>query len=258
MIVGHVYVGLTNVQFCRTEPLTEKLVGAKVSITYNHPAWRKLRRLVTFQVGKSAHSVWEEGGFVDVPPKLLEKRGRTLMLGITGTDAENNVVIPTILVALGRVNESADPVDPEHSDPTLPIWAQLDARVKSLEDMDVGVNENQLNEAVTEALKKAKESGDFNGPSGPQGPVGATGPMGPQGPQGPAGDAGPQGPVGPAGPRGADGKDGAQGAVGPQGPAGPTGPQGPGGSVGPQGPTGPAGPEGPAGPAGPSPSERHY
>ena len=40
-----------------------------------------------------------------------------------------------------------------------------------------------LQEAVEEALKQAKESGEFDGPAGPQG---ETGPQGPKGDTGPA------------------------------------------------------------------------
>ena len=63
-----------------------------------------------------------------------------------------------------------------------------------------------LQEAVEEALKQAKESGEFDGPAGPQGetgpqgPKGDTGETGPQGPQGDTGETGPQGPKGDTGP----------------------------------------------------------
>ena len=39
-----------------------------------------------------------------------------------------------------------------------------------------------LQAAVEEALKQAKESGEFDGPAGPVGPKGDTGETGPQGP----------------------------------------------------------------------------
>ena len=51
-----------------------------------------------------------------------------------------------------------------------------------------------LQEAVEEALKQAKESGEFDGPAGPQGETG------PQGPKGDTGETGPQGPKGDTGP----------------------------------------------------------
>ena len=50
-----------------------------------------------------------------------------------------------------------------------------------------------LQEAVEEALKQAKESGEFDGPAGPAGPKGDTGETGPQGPVGPQGQKGPTG-----------------------------------------------------------------
>lgn len=110
-----------------------------------------------------------------------------------------------------------------------------------------------LQEAVEEALKQAKESGEFDGPAGPQGETG---------PQGPKGDPGEPGADGKDGSPGADGytpvkgKDyfdgepGQPGETGPAGPKGDTGETGPQGPQGPKGDTGETGPQGPAGPKG--------
>jgi hypothetical protein len=65
-----------------------------------------------------------------------------------------------------------------------------------------------LQEAVEEALKQAKESGEFDGPAGPAGPKGDTGETGPQGPKGDTGETGPAGPKGDTGASGKDGQDG--------------------------------------------------
>ena len=80
---------------------------------------------------------------------------------------------------------------------------------------DVGaISQDDLQEATSEALALAKESGEFDGPQGPKGETGPAGPQGPQGERGPEGPQGPQGPQGEPGPAGADGKDG---SAGPQG-----------------------------------------
>ena len=71
--------------------------------------------------------------------------------------------------------------------------------------------------AVQEALREAKESGQFDGP---QGPKGDTGERGPQGPKGDTGERGPQGEKGDAGERGPQGEKGDTGEQGPQGPKG--------------------------------------
>ncbi len=98
-----------------------------------------------------------------------------------------------------------------------------------------------LQEAVEEALKQAKESGEFDGPAGPQGETG------PQGPKGDTGETGPQGPKGDTGDTGPQGPKGDTGDTGPQGPKGDTGETGP---QGPKGDTGETGPQGPKGDTG--------
>ena len=95
-----------------------------------------------------------------------------------------------------------------------------------------------LQEAVEEALKQAKESGEFDGPAGPQGETG---------PQGPKGDPGEPGADGKDGSPGADGytpvkgKDYFDGEPGQPGDTGPQGPKGDTGETGPQGPKGDTG-----------------
>lgn len=86
-----------------------------------------------------------------------------------------------------------------------------------------------LQEAVEEALKQAKESGEFDGPAGPQG---ETGPQGPKGDTGDTGPAGPKGDTGETGPAGPKGDTGETGPAGPKGDTGETGPQGPAGKDG--------------------------
>lgn len=65
-----------------------------------------------------------------------------------------------------------------------------------------------LEDKLDEYLRKAADSGAFDGAPGPQGPQGEVGPQGPQGEQGP------QGIPGTDGRDGVDGKDGAPGADG--------------------------------------------
>lgn len=73
-------------------------------------------------------------------------------------------------------------------------------------------NIEAIQEAIDDALKKAKESGEFDGKDGADGKNGADGAVGPVGPQGPRGDIGPQGEQGPQGEPGQPGKDGKNGS----------------------------------------------
>lgn len=185
MIIGKICVGLTNVQHFTVFPLTEGLVGAEIEIEYTHPVWKQLRKLVTFRAGKVIKSTWDERGVVKIPWEVLEKAGKTLHVGITGTSVSNEIIVPTIQFSFDQpIQPSMEPGAESGADPTLPIWAQLDARLKELEEHDDEIDEERLEEVVNDALKKAKENGDFTGPPGP------VGPHGPQGDQGPKGEDG--------------------------------------------------------------------
>lgn len=174
MIVGKICVGLTNAQQYAIYPLTAGLTGAELEIEYMHPAWKQLRKLVTFRAGKEIRSVWDETGTVEIPWEVLQKYNRVLRVGITGTSAEHDIVVPTIEVSFDQqIQESSGP-GPEASDPTLPVWAQLDGRVdrlgsqlKQLEGKSL--DRAMLQDAVNNALAQAKESGSFNGKQGEPG-----------------------------------------------------------------------------------------
>ncbi len=97
---------------------------------------------------------------------------------------------------------------------------ELAVRGEEVRDALVG-GLNAMNESiqpsVDNALKHARESGDFTGPPGEKGEKGDKGDAGEAGPQGEPGAAGPQGP------QGAKGDKGDKGAAGDPGPQGPEG-----------------------------------
>ena len=66
-------------------------------------------------------------------------------------DAEGNLAIPTIWADLGIVLESANPSGDATTDPSLPVWAQLQGMIGNLEELDTEAK-NNLVAAVNEAL----------------------------------------------------------------------------------------------------------
>lgn len=163
MIVGQILVGLTAAQCRMAAPITAGLTGARLEIRYANPAWKDLGRLVTFQGGKVSRSLWETDGTVTIPWEVLQKSGTNLTVGITGTDAAQQVRIPTVPIALCRIQPGTVPGEAE-SDPTLPIWAQLDDRIRTVESQ--AVDRDILDASVTQALEEARRRGDFTGPKG--------------------------------------------------------------------------------------------
>ena len=67
------------------------------------------------------------------------------------------------------------------TDPTVPAWAKQPTK-PTYTAAEVGaISQDNLQEAISEALAQAKKSGEFDGPQGPAGPAGADGAPGPVG-----------------------------------------------------------------------------
>lgn len=211
--IGTIYVGLTNIEADITEPITEGLIGAYIKVEFENSAWASLIRRVGFKAGSVSISVPVENGYAVLPWEITQSKGKMVFAGITGTTQEG-VLIPTVWVSLGNVQQGTTPGIPEGADPTLPVWAQVEARVigleqewssekKNLEDAADNANEaaEGVNEAVTSAnqaavsaknaaalaiqeannatsiantVQQKLDSGEFKGDTGPQGTAGYT------------------------------------------------------------------------------------
>ena len=241
---------------CRTALLTAGMSRAETVRFVFSDDWDGLSKTAVFTDGVKTLDVlpsgWD-GDTVPIPHEILTTAGRTVRVGVYGTNA-SGVVLPTVWVTLGKVQPAAEPSGDPSTDPTLPIWAQLQEIIGDLNNLTTKAKEN-LVAAINEAAKTgsggagsidlrtadgyiqySNDGGEtwenliaLADLKGEKGDTGAPGPQGVPGEQGQQGETGPQGP---------------QGETGPAGPQGETGPQGP------QGETGPAGPQGKTGPAG--------
>lgn len=259
------------------ERITTGMVGKQVSFDFS-AEWDGLVKTAVFEGSGVTKDVTLSGDTAVIPHECLTAPGGMLRVGVFGTDG--TIQTPTVYTDIGQIEQGADPSGDTSADPTLPIWAQLQAMMGSLDNLTTTAKEN-LVAAINEAAKSGGGGGtaadvrmqvaggyiqyssdggvtwsnlialaELIGPAGPQGPQGLqgeTGPQGLQGPQGEKGDTGAQGPQGPKGDTGTQGETGPQGPQGIQGETGPTGPAGPKGDTG---ETGPAGPKGDTGATG--------
>lgn len=131
MVIAKVVVNGTtlNVEWCLKIP--KGVVGAKVEIEYADDSWLGLNRTVVFQ-STVTKDIINAGTVVTVPPEVVADTGATLFMGIFGTDADNIVAIPTAWVALGVIQGATDPSGDTSTDPTLPVWAQMERRFEKL------------------------------------------------------------------------------------------------------------------------------
>ena len=259
MVIAKVQVSKTTCKTTPLVPIPKGIVGAAVSIEYTDPAWDGLQKTVVFRSAVTK-DVLDAGNEVIVPAEVVSRAGIYLYMGVYGVDAANNVVIPTIWTELGMIHGAAAPSGDASSDPSLPVWAQIQAAMGNLDDLDTDAKSN-LVAAINEALTKGGGEADpatvqkivddylkANPPgAGADGKDGITPTIGENGNWylGDTDTGKPsRGAAGAKGDKGDTGATGAQGKPGERGPQGETGPQGPQGETGPAGATGAAGAEG--------------
>lgn len=281
MIVAKIQVNGAIARTLYKKVVPAGIIGAQVEFEYDDYVWHGLHKTVVFR-GPVTKDVVTDSNIVTMPPEVAEKPLSLLSVGVYGVDDNGNLAIPTIWADLGLVRESANPSGDPTTDPSLPVWAQLQGMIGNLEELDTTAKNNlvaainetmtkgggevdpaEIQQIVDEYLaehppapgkdgKSAYEIAVENGYLGTQAQWleslrGEQGPAGPQGPKGEKGDTGEQGPQGPQGATGAQGQKGEKGDTGPQGPQGIQGEQGPQGIQGIRGEQGATGPEGPQG-----------
>lgn len=148
-------------------PIPAGLIGATVTFKFEDDVWKSLTKTVCFR-GAVPKDVVGAEDIVTIPCEVLAESGRRIAVGVYGTDADKQVVIPTLWAELGFTQYAADPSGDPSTDPALPVWAQLQEKVS--EAMD-----------IVKALEDAKDRGEFKGEPGPAGPQGPEGKQGEQG-----------------------------------------------------------------------------
>ena len=131
MIIAKIIVSGTSIRSVWSHRITRGMIGAKVQIEYDGDSWQKLNRTAVFQ-GAVTKDVLNVANEVTIPTEVVAKSGLNLFMGLYGTDADNNIAIPTIWIPLGVIQSGADPSGDETTDPMLPVWAQLEQRFATL------------------------------------------------------------------------------------------------------------------------------
>lgn len=152
MIIAEVKVTNTTCKTTPLVPIPKGIVGATVSIEYTDSAWDGLQKTVVFRSAVTK-DVLNAGSEVTIPAEVVSRAGIYLYMGVYGVDAANNVVVPTIWTELGLVHGAAAPSGDASSDPSLPVWAQIQGMIGNLDDLDTDAKSN-LVAAVNEALTR--------------------------------------------------------------------------------------------------------
>ncbi len=104
--------------------LTSGMVGLQAEFTFDE-AWEGLTKTAVFCCGSRRYPVICQNGTVTVPWEALGAENCILKIGIYGTDAEGEVVIPTVWAEAGKVKEGTKvpPFQPEEA--TQTVYQQL-------------------------------------------------------------------------------------------------------------------------------------
>ena len=136
----------------RLEPLTSGMVGAKVAFALS-PDFDGLTVTAVFTNGAVTKDVLNPGDECFIPPEVLETAGKTVKVGIYAVRG-SELVIPTVYAPIGVVLPGADPSGDTSTSATLPVWAQIEALIGSLDDLTTEAKNN-----LVAAINEAAQSG---------------------------------------------------------------------------------------------------
>ena len=116
--------------------------------------WEDLTKTAVFTDGTVTVDVLQPswlGNTVTIPAEVLTTAGRYVRVGVYGSNADG-VALPTIWADLGKVRPGAEQSGDASTDPSLPVWAQLQALIGDLDDLTTKAKDN-LVAAINEAAK---------------------------------------------------------------------------------------------------------
>ena len=141
----------------RTERLTSGMVGLQCEFMFDD-AWDGLAKTAVFTAGNEKRDVLLTGAVCTVPWEVLKTAGYQLVIGVYGTNAEGTLVIPTVYAMCGGIASGADPSGDESTDPTLPVWGQMQGMIGNLAELATTSKDN-----LVAAINEAAQSGGGSG-----------------------------------------------------------------------------------------------
>lgn len=120
------------------ETLTTGMIGREVRLEFSEE-WDAYAKTAVFMAGDVIRDVVCVSDVVQIPAEVLEAANKWLYVGVYGISQDGKVT-PTIRAKGPLIEAGAEPSGDAGTDPTLPVWAQLqqelDALKKAQADMD--------------------------------------------------------------------------------------------------------------------------
>lgn len=236
MIIAKIRVNGVIAKIVYRKVIPAGIIGAQVELDYDEDIWHGLHKTVVFK-GAVTKDVITDANIVTIPHEVVGKPFFRLSIGVYGVDADGNIAIPTLWEDIGAILDAAAPSGDTNTDPSLPIWAQIQAMIGNLDELETTARDN-LVAAINEVAQSVGGGGgssiamrvdsgyiqystdegktwvnliaeaDLKGDKGDKGADGAPGAKGEKGDTGATGPQGPKGDTGPQGPKGDTGRDG--------------------------------------------------
>lgn len=108
----------------KTHFITSGTAGLLVEFTFDDQ-WDGLSKTAVFKAGNTVRDKVSVEKQTTVPSEVLSKAKKQLEIGVYGTNENGTVVLPTAWVSVGQILPGADPSGDESTDPTLPVWEQV-------------------------------------------------------------------------------------------------------------------------------------
>lgn len=171
MVIAKVKVNGAHAAAVDKKTVTAGMVGAQVQLDYTDPVWDGLHKTVVFY-GAAVKDIVTDDTVVTIPAEVLEKPNVLLTVGVYGVDMEGCIVIPTLLAEIGQVRVGTNPSGDATTNPTLPVWAQVqqmlgtlsgiaeDAGAAAAEARGAAGEANQLVEDIQQMLADGELKGD--------------------------------------------------------------------------------------------------
>lgn len=152
MEIAKIQVSGVIAQAVSLQNIPAGIIGAEVAFEYIDPMWDALTKTVVFK-GCCTMVFVNAGDTVIIPAEVVAKPGVRVHVGVYGVDAAGTIAIPTLWATLGITRAAADPSGDESTDPVLPVWAQIQAVIGDLDELNTESKET-LVAAINEALTK--------------------------------------------------------------------------------------------------------
>lgn len=147
MKIAEIYVNGVTAVASRVKKIPKGIIGATVKVTFANE-WADLAKTAVFQ-GVVTKDVLVDGNSITIPAECVDKSGYRLRVGFYGV-ADETLAIPTIWTELGTIRDATDPSGDTSTDPTLPVWAQLQDQVDNM----TALIDEQIQEAIDKYLEE--------------------------------------------------------------------------------------------------------